>query len=317
MDKMPLISIVIPLFNRALLIRETLSSVINQSYKNWEVIVVDDHSTDNSREVVEEFCKTDNRIHYYLRDREPKGAPACRNIGVQKSQGNYIIFLDADDLLSYSCLENRVKFLNNNPHLDFAVFPMSHFKHEPGENDKTWRIGPGEEDDLDRFLKHDWWLLIGWLTTSPLWKKEALARLGGFDESLMDWQDWDLHIRALISGFVYEKVSIKPDWCYRLEGGDKISKSKSSSIKEKIIRRGVMLEKNINLLRKHHKLNNKRKELISGIYYNFASILLSGNYKTEAILCFKQIKKLQINTSVAFWSYGLRFSIKLLKHYLR
>ena len=82
----PLVSIIIPNFNREKLIVETLQSIINQSYKNWECIVVDDHSTDNSWEIVKELCDVDNRIRQVKRpDNRVKGACTCRNYGFELS----------------------------------------------------------------------------------------------------------------------------------------------------------------------------------------------------------------------------------------
>ena len=100
----PLVSIVIPLYNRAELIAETLQSVLMQFYQNWECIVVDDGSTDNSFQVIKSLFEKDNRIKVYERNREPKGASTCRNIGIEKSNGEYIIFLDSDDLLDSDSL---------------------------------------------------------------------------------------------------------------------------------------------------------------------------------------------------------------------
>src|SRR5688500_14327273 len=76
----PLVSIIIPNFNRVHLIGETLDSLLRQSYSNWEAIVVDDRSTDTSLLVIEEYVKKDSRIRFFIRSREPKGAPTCRNI---------------------------------------------------------------------------------------------------------------------------------------------------------------------------------------------------------------------------------------------
>lgn len=110
----PLISIIIPSFNRATLIGETLESVLAQTYTNWECIVVDDGSTDNTLEVVEGFCKNDSRFSLHIRNREPKGAQVCRNIGIESSKSDWITFLDSDDILLPNKLELQVDVLYKN-----------------------------------------------------------------------------------------------------------------------------------------------------------------------------------------------------------
>ena len=106
-----LISVIIPTYNRANLLGETLESVLNQTYDNWECIVVDDGSTDQTKLLLEFYCKRDNRIHYYHRPGSlRKGASSCRNYGLTKSKGDLIQFLDSDDLLASNKLAEQVKF---------------------------------------------------------------------------------------------------------------------------------------------------------------------------------------------------------------
>jgi len=106
----PLVSIIIPTFNRAYLIGETLDSVIAQTYQNWECIIVDDGSIDFTKELMEFYCKKDLRLQFYLRpETRKKGASACRNYGLEKSKGELIQFLDSDDLLAKNKLEKQMK----------------------------------------------------------------------------------------------------------------------------------------------------------------------------------------------------------------
>ena len=89
----PTVSVIISLFNRANLIVVTLDSLINQTYKNWEAIVIDDSSTDDSFNIVKEIAKEDVRIKSYKRNRSPKGASTCRNIGIENATSEYLIVL--------------------------------------------------------------------------------------------------------------------------------------------------------------------------------------------------------------------------------
>src|SRR5690554_6036808 len=95
-EDQPLVSIIIPVFNRANLIGETLDSVLTQCYSNWECIVIDDGSTDHTIEIINGFCIKDYRFKLFIRNREPKGAPTCRNIGLSIANGQYINFFDSD-----------------------------------------------------------------------------------------------------------------------------------------------------------------------------------------------------------------------------
>jgi len=116
-----MVSIIIPSYNRALFVSETLDSVISQTYQNWECIVVDDGSTDETKAIVKRYVELDERVMLYDRNIEmrPKGACACRNQGADLSVGRYLVFLDTDDLLEPFCLEQRVKVMEGNVGLDF------------------------------------------------------------------------------------------------------------------------------------------------------------------------------------------------------
>ncbi|TVZ53387.1 glycosyltransferase family 2 protein [Dokdonia sp. Hel_I_53] len=111
----PLVSIIIPSYNRATLIGETLDSVLNQTYTNWECIVVDDGSTDHTIEIVRAFAKSDKRFKILERPKNRvKGANACRNFGYENSKGDYINWLDSDDLFSPNKLKEQIKILTIN-----------------------------------------------------------------------------------------------------------------------------------------------------------------------------------------------------------
>ena len=120
----PLISIITPSFNRSEIIHETAESVFNQTYPHWEWIIVDDGSTDNSWEILQGYASIDPRVRIYKRDRDPKGGAACRNIAVEKCSGDYLVFLDTDDILASFCLEQRVSAFMEDPTRDFILFPM-------------------------------------------------------------------------------------------------------------------------------------------------------------------------------------------------
>ncbi len=114
MSDTPLVSIIVPAFNAKKYIKETIESVLNQTYKNWELIVVDDGSTDETAEIVQSF--SDDKIILIKQDN--RGVSSARNRGIDKAGGKYITFLDADDVLPPHSLEVRVKYLEDNKNID-------------------------------------------------------------------------------------------------------------------------------------------------------------------------------------------------------
>ena len=117
-----LVSIIIPTYNTEKFIGDTLQSVQNQTYKNWEMILVDDASTDKTVSVIEEFAKKDSRIKLFKLEKN-SGNGFARNIAVEKSIGKYIAYLDADDLWFSNKLEKQIGFLKaNNLHFTFSFY---------------------------------------------------------------------------------------------------------------------------------------------------------------------------------------------------
>ncbi|WP_242117945.1 glycosyltransferase family 2 protein [Aestuariivivens sediminicola] len=200
----PLVSIIIPVFNRAQLVGKTIDSVLSQTYNNWECIVVDDGSIDDTIGVVRSFCERDKRISCYLRQRLPKGASTCRNIGLSKAEGQFVIFLDSDDYLMPGCLASRLHYFKDNMDCDFLVFPMGMKK---GAHIEKVNI-PISESHLIDFLSFN----LGWQTMCPIWKTKFLKTIGGFKEGYPRLNDPELMIRALLEPFVSYQVSYDADY---------------------------------------------------------------------------------------------------------
>lgn len=219
-----LVTIIVPLFNRAELIRETIDSILKQTSPNWELIIVDDGSTDGADGIAKAYAEKDHRIKLFYREREPKGAPTCRNIGVEKSTGEYLIFLDSDDLLAPWCVEKRLLALIENPDADFLVFPMQFFDQQPGDTELFWNQLITDDNDLNRFLNADG----VWQTTGPIWKKSSLLnKIGLWDENLKSKQDYEFSLRAVILSKEYLKIEGKEDCYYRRYKSSSISRDVS------------------------------------------------------------------------------------------
>ncbi len=303
-----LVSIIIPTFNRELLLGETLNSVRKQTYPNWECIIVDDGSTDGTLEVINTFIESDVRFKFFQRNREPKGAPTCRNIGLENAVGQYIIFLDSDDLLAFDCLENRIKMAIANPNHDFWVFRTGQFNSTPGDSLSTWNILHKEIDDLQRFILSD----APWHTMGPLWIKRILIEIGGFDESALCWQDWELHIRVLLKTKNYWKSN--DDYIDSYYRNDKLNKwntiSKNQNNIEHILFR-------INLFKEIYKkvtFLDHRKEIritFSILFFRVIKELKNHHTKNEMKLLIRFLWKNKLyNNSELFliWLYSINFN---------
>ena len=116
------ISVIIGVYNAEKYLAETIESVINQTFKDWELILVDDGSTDNSQKIAKEFEEKDQRIK--ILEKENGGRASAINFGLKKAQGEYIAFLDADDLMPKERLEIEFKELKENKKIDFVYGDM-------------------------------------------------------------------------------------------------------------------------------------------------------------------------------------------------
>ncbi|OSZ82176.1 hypothetical protein CAP35_02590 [Chitinophagaceae bacterium IBVUCB1] len=206
------ISIITPSYNRGYIIDETAQSIFSQTHDNWEWVIVDDGSTDDSWEKLRTYAAKDNRVKVYQRDREPKGACTCRNIAVEKCTGDFVMFLDTDDVLASFCLEQRALAAVADPDADFIIFPMLLFKNKPDDTKLLWNIDK-DEDDLNRILKGDA-ICQG---TGTLWKRQSFIDIGMWQEGLKLWQDVELHIRSLLWPVKYKKrMDLEPDVFLRI-----------------------------------------------------------------------------------------------------
>jgi glycosyltransferase involved in cell wall biosynthesis len=216
------VSIIIPNKNRCDELVHTLASVRAQAFGEFECLIVDDNSTDDFDAAVAPFV-ADPRFRLIRQPAGRSGAPAARNDGAAAARGRYVIFLDSDDLLAPHCLAQRVRVMDARPELDFAVFRCELFRAEPGDVGLLWNADTGE-DDLDRFIRHD----VPWQTTGPIWRKSSLAKVGPWDEEARSAQDWEFHLRAVLSGMKYERVDAPIDLYWRMAGPDRQSIGKSA-----------------------------------------------------------------------------------------
>ena len=190
----PIVSIIIPTFNRADLIEETINSIISQTYNNWECLIVDDQSTDNTKQVVTSYLK-DSRFKYYQRPAtKPKGGNSCRNYGFELSKGNYIHWFDSDDLMTTNHLEVLVNALLQNKNLDFVVGESINFEDVSGkEIGKPYNFDRlNKKITLESYAKQQ----VGWITNDFLGKREVLTDIR-FNEKIFSGQEYNFFVQLL------------------------------------------------------------------------------------------------------------------------
>lgn len=281
-----LVSIIIPVFNRIDIINETLDSVLFQSYPNWECLLIDDGSTDNVGKICNEYVKKDPRFKYLQRNRLPKGAPACRNIGLELSQGEYILFLDSDDILHENCLHQRIQAFHIYPDYDFLVFKSYLFEEVITDTKYYWNL-LSNEDIISRFLKMD----VLWQTSGSIYRKRFLSIIGGFKEDLQFWQDYDLHLRCLLTNAKYKLLfELPPDLYIRQGRKDTLSRKTPFTADIEILKKRINFFFDILDNSKYiDKLNQSNYKLItiSVIYYFTANLFLKHGRFLEFLNNFK------------------------------
>lgn len=203
-----MITLVIPNHNKASHLRDMLRSACEQRTVS-QIIIVDDASTDDSVSILRSAAAADQRIDVICLDRN-RNASYCRNRGLERATAPYVIFLDSDDLLAPHCSSTRLAFAERHPDHDLWVFPMRVFRDSLDQPLDTWIPRPG--DHLRHFLAHR----LDWSIMQPLWRREFLTHVGGFDETFRRLQDPELHIRALLAGArVMCFPDAEPDCHYR------------------------------------------------------------------------------------------------------
>jgi glycosyltransferase involved in cell wall biosynthesis len=187
----PFFSIVIPSYNRSVLIQGTLDSVLAQTFADYEVLVVDNCSTDDTAEVVAGYTQRDARIQFYQNDQNYDRSYS-RNRGIELSRGQYISLLDSDDFLLPSCLEDAYQFIQKNPdtkvlHFDYEMVDES---KKVLSNSKKW---PNYPTALQRILVANYIGNIGFFVKNDLLKEN----LYDATRMLTGSEDWDFWIRLI------------------------------------------------------------------------------------------------------------------------
>ena len=281
----PAVTIITPTKNRLALLREAINSVRIQTFQNWEHIVVDDGSDDGTADELHRYSQHNSRVRFIRRKSESGGANVCRNIGVRESAADLIVFLDSDDLLRPLCLEQRVQVMGRNLDIDFAIFMNAVFENNPGDlGDRVSNDQLG--DDLTRFLSFE----CPWVITGPIWRRDALLKIGCFDESLLCWQDIDLHIRAIACGLKYLRLSeIDHDIRWQFEN-TKVSVKQQRSLQYLEAAPSIFL-KFEKAVRNGPGMNWNRQRALCGLYFQTAERMLEIGCAARARVCWKKVRE--------------------------
>jgi glycosyltransferase involved in cell wall biosynthesis len=188
------IAIIIPVYNREHLLTYTLESIIGQSFTDWECILVDDHSSDASFEVMEEYQKKDARFKAYKRPSElKKGANSCRNFGYTKSIAPLIKWFDSDDIMLWNHLEIAYQTLIEK-NLDFVVTDTVNFDHDTHVLlDKPYSF---DRTKLSITAENLAFIRIGWITDDFLGTRKIVDSVR-FNENITDGDEYNFFIKVL------------------------------------------------------------------------------------------------------------------------
>lgn len=193
------VSIIIPIYNRANLIGKTLDSVLAQTYTNWECLVVDDGSTDDTENIVKSYVLKDNRFKLFHRVSERlKGASTCRNIGLENAQGAYIQFLDSDDLISENKLLEQINLFKESPDNNIATCKWGRFNKNESDleiyNDlNSYNNFSNMEEFLNSLIKSKGYFPIH----AYLIKHSLIRKVGCWNEKLILNDDGEFIMRLL------------------------------------------------------------------------------------------------------------------------
>lgn len=223
----PVVSVVTPTFNRAHTLQCAISSVLNQTYENWELLIIDDGSTDNTKQLV--GAESDQRIHYF--HKENGGPSKARNLGISKAKGKWIMYLDSDDELLPECIDTMLKWLNKSPKAIFA-FPRSTRTLELWENGKLLKSVDDSGDTPPQFTIQDIFNRNAGFSPNGFTHLRKVYDEGiQWDEGLSLMEDWELMLslgEKYPNGFLYVPVVLQR-YTQRFGSDNLVSKTQYSS----------------------------------------------------------------------------------------
>lgn len=190
-------SVIIPLYNKAPYVRKALESVCAQTYRDYELIVINDGSTDNSAIVADEYLKATDGIDYQIISQQNAGVSAARNNGFSVSSAEYLAFLDADDWWEPTYLERMAQLINDYP--DAGLYTCNYVYYKPGKTHVALNIPTGYINYPKAYYESE--VMPVW-TGAAIIPRKVYDNVGGFRENLWMAEDFDLWIRIALNNKV-------------------------------------------------------------------------------------------------------------------
>ena len=278
-----MLSIIIPCYNNGKYLIEMINCFRHQTSSDWEMIIVDDGSTDDTPKTVEQaICDLPN-VHFYRRNRDPKGSVVCRNIGFENANGKYVCHLDADDLVSSTFVEHRIAFMDKNPDVDYASFPAKKFydvNHFPNYNDEgeIWGVGDDTDDLLLRMMKGYDYPFSVWCN---IYKKSSIEKLP-WDEKVRIYTDFSFIVPCILAGLKHRFSGLKKvDYYYRDDLQNKVAMTSNFASKAKCESTIYLFSKTLESFQEHHLEKKYKKAFWGFITLHLSRIVMSQdiNYK--------------------------------------
>jgi glycosyltransferase involved in cell wall biosynthesis len=238
MSDNPEVSILLSVLNAGNFLEDSIHSIINQSFKNFELIITDDNSSDDSLKKLESFSKSDKRIRLYSNNTS-RGLPTNLNKMASVARGKYFARMDADDICKQNRLQLQYSYMENNPSTDACFGEVNLIKHNGELICKKWM--PKSISSVLEYLPY----MNYFVHPTVMIRKSSFEEVGGYNELFLKAQDWDLWTRMVSSNMRLDIIrQVLLD--YRInENGNSASLS-SSSFKSKIFRYTSILIQNKN-----------------------------------------------------------------------
>ncbi|MBW4452188.1 MAG: glycosyltransferase [Nostoc indistinguendum CM1-VF10] len=196
----PTVSVIMPAYNASKYLHETITSVLSQTFDNFELLIVDDGSTDNSAEIAHKYGNEDSRIKIFCQ--ENKGVSVARNTGISLSSGKFIAFIDADDQWLPDKLACHINHLNMDENLGISFGKVEFI------NDDSNGTGKFSNSILNNLTPLDFYYENPIITPSnAVLRRDVLEQIGGFDKNLKGTEDAELFLRAAYMGWKVEGIA--------------------------------------------------------------------------------------------------------------
>ncbi len=233
------VSIIVPCYKQAQYLSECLNSVLMQSYEHWECIIVNDGSPDNTEDIAKLWMEKDVRFSYIKKVNG--GLSSARNAGLKIAKGEWVQFLDCDDILEINKLKKNSLFFKEG--LDIIVSGYRYFESEDGpEIQRIYGrdmflpevcIGKDDKIDLKVLFKNKNPFVI----SAPVYSREIFSRVGEFNENLKSLEDWEFNIRCALDNCIFQHVGygVKDKVLIRLHNSSMMRSKRNMNYNHKIL----------------------------------------------------------------------------------